>query len=60
MLSEHKIKIADWYKIAIGKVKNFASNLFDKEKYVIHYEKLQLYLGFTLLYAYWDLINHNG
>ena len=50
MLSEHKIKIADWYNVAIGKTKNFAPNLVDKEKYVIHYENSQLYLNFTLLY----------
>ena len=38
MLSEYQLKIADLYNIAIGKV----PNLFDKEKYVVHYENLQL------------------
>ena len=34
MLSEYQLKIADLYNIPLGNVKNF-----DKEKYVLHYEK---------------------
>ena len=37
-------KIADLYNIPIGNLKNLDPNFFDKEKYVIHYESLQLYL----------------
>ena len=43
MLSEHQIKIADLYNIPIGNVKKLLPNLFDEEKYVIHYENLKLY-----------------
>ena len=42
MLSEHQLKIADLYNIPTGNVKKLISNFFDKEKYVIHYENLQL------------------
>ena len=40
MLSNYQLKIADLYNISIGNVKKLVSNLFDKEKYVIHYENL--------------------
>ena len=48
MLSEYQLKIADLYNIPISNVKKFVPNFFDKEKYVIHYENLQLYLGVGL------------
>ena len=48
MLSEYQLKIVDLYNIPIGNVKKFVPNLFDKEKYVIHYENLQLYLRLGL------------
>ena len=38
MLSEYQLKIADLYNILIGNFKTLMCNLFDKEKYVIHYE----------------------
>ena len=44
MLSEYQLKVADLYNILIGNVKKLLRNFFDKEKYVIHYENLQLYL----------------
>ena len=44
MLSDYQIKIADLHNIPIGNVKKLVPNFFDKEKYVIHYENLQLYL----------------
>ena len=31
--------------ISIGNVKNLVPNFFDKEKYVLHYNKLQLYFA---------------
>ena len=43
MLSVHQLKIADLYNIPIGNVKKLVPDLFDKEKYVIHYESLKLY-----------------
>ena len=41
-LSEYQLKIADLYNIPIGNVKKLIPNFFDKEKYVFHYENLQL------------------
>ena len=43
MLSDYRLKIADHYNIPIGNVKKIVPNLFNKEKYVIHYENLKLY-----------------
>ena len=48
MLSEYQLKIADLYNISIGIIKKLAPNFFDKEKYVIHYENLQLFLRLGL------------
>ena len=48
MLSEYQLKIADLYNILNGHAKILAPNLFDKEKYVLHYENLQLYLRLGL------------
>ena len=48
MLSEYQIKIADLYNIPIGSAKKLVPNFFDKEKYVIHYENLKLYLRLGL------------
>ena len=48
MLPECQSKIADLYNIPIGNVKKLISNFFDKEKYVPHYENLQLYLRLGL------------
>ena len=48
MLSEYQLKIADLYDISTGNVRKLIPNLFDKEKYVIHYENLKLYLRLGL------------
>ena len=48
MLSEYQLKIADLCNISIGNVKKLVPNFFDKEKYVFHYENLQLYLRLGL------------
>ena len=45
MLSEYQLKISDLYNIPTGNVKKLVPNFFDKEKYVLHHEKLQLYLS---------------
>ena len=44
ILSNCQLKIANFYHIPIGIVKQLVPNHFDKEKYVLHYENLQLYL----------------
>ena len=48
MLCEYQLKIADLYNIPIENVKKLVPNLFEKEKYVIHYENLKLYLRLGL------------
>ena len=40
--------IVDFYNISIGNVKKLVPNLLDKEKYVLHYENLQLYFRLIL------------
>ena len=44
MLSEYQLKIDDLYNITIGNIKKFVPKLFNKEKYVIHYKNLKIYL----------------
>ena len=50
MVSSYQLKIADFYDISIGNVEKLVPNFFYKEKYVLHYENLQIYLklGFEL------------
>ena len=48
MLSNYKLKIADHYDIPIDNVKKIVPSLFDKEKYLFHYENLQLHLRLGL------------
>ena len=47
MLSKHQLMIADIY-VPIGTANKLISNIFNKEKYVLHYENLQLYLRLGL------------
>ena len=49
-LSNYQLRITDFCNIPTGNVKKLAPNLFDKERYELHYENLQLYLrlGFKL------------
>ena len=44
MFSDNQLKIADLYNTPTGNVKKLVPNFFDKEKYVNHFENLQLYL----------------
>ena len=48
MMSNYQIKIAEFYSIPIRNVKKFVPNFFDKEKYVLHYERFQIYLRIGL------------
>ena len=48
MFAKYQLIIADLYKIPIGNVKKLVPNFFDKEKYVLYYENLQLDLRFGL------------
>ena len=48
MLSEYQLKITDLYNVSIRNVKKLVPKFFDEEKYVIHYENLQLYLKLGL------------
>ena len=47
-MSDYQFKIADLYNIDIGDDKKLVLNCFDKEKYVIHYENVQLYFRLGL------------
>ena len=42
MLSNYQIKIPVFYNISIGNIKLLVPNFFDKGKYVLHYENLNL------------------
>ena len=48
MLPEYQLKIADLYNIPIDNVKKIVPNFSDKEKYIIRYENLKLYLSLGL------------
>ena len=45
---EYQLKIINFYNIPTGNIKRLVPNSFDKEKYVFHYENLQLYLRLGL------------
>ena len=44
VLPEYQLKIADFYNIPITNVKKLVSSAFDKDKYLIYYKNIQLYL----------------
>ena len=48
MLSKYQLMISDFYNIPIGDVKKLVPSFFNKEKYVVYYENLQLYLRLGL------------
>ena len=48
ILYENQLKIADFYNIPFSNVKKLIPDFFDKEKYVLHHENLQLYLKLGL------------
>ena len=48
VLSNYQLKVADHYNIPIDNVKKLVPNFLDKEKCVIHYENLQLYIRLRL------------
>ena len=48
MLSGYQLKVAYLYHFPIGNVKKLVLDFFDKEKYVLHCENLQIYLRLGL------------
>ena len=48
MLPCYKLKIADLYNIPTSNDKKLVPKIFNKEKYVLHDENLQLYLRLSL------------
>ena len=48
MLPRYQLKIADLYNIPTSNVKKLVPKIFNKEKYVLHNENLQLYLRLSL------------
>ena len=43
-MSKYQLMLSDFYNILVGTIKKLMRNLFDKEKYVLNYENLLLYL----------------
>ena len=48
MLSKYQLFIDDFHNIPVDNVKKFVPNFLVKEKYVLYYENLQLYLRLEL------------
>ena len=48
MLSKYCKEIADKYEIKVGDIKKLIPNLGNKNKYVVHYKNLQLYLSLEM------------
>ena len=42
---KYQLTTSDFYNTPIGNVKKLVPNFFDKEKYVLYYQSLLLYLG---------------
>ena len=51
MLPIYQLKITAFYQILIGTVKKMLLNFFNKEKYLLHYENLQIYLRLGLIHC---------
>ena len=47
-MSDYQLEIADDYNISICNLKKLVPNFFNKEKYVLQYKNLQLYLWLEL------------
>ena len=64
MLSEDQLKFTQLFNTHISNVKKLVLNFVDKEKQVIHNEKLQLETTIKtrekIHITYLNLINHNG
>ena len=48
MLSKYQVMITELYNIPISNVEELMPNFFDKEKYALHCQNLQLYLSLGL------------
>ena len=42
MLPSYQLKVTNFYNIPIGTVKKLVPKIFDKQKYVLHYDNLQI------------------
>ena len=49
MLSPYSNALLEKLNMKVGKVKKLVPNLFDKEKYVLHYRNLKLYLKYGMV-----------
>ena len=47
-MSSYQLKIGYFYNIPIGTVKILVPNFFDKEKYVLYYQNLPIYLKVSI------------
>ena len=48
VLSNYQLKIVHLYNISIGNIKELVLKIFDKEQYLLHYEKAQQHLRLEL------------
>ena len=48
ILSNYQLNMTDFFSIPMSNVKKLVPNFFDKEKYSLHYENLQLSLRLGL------------
>ena len=48
ILSDYQLKIAELHNVPIGNAKKFVPNFFEKGKYVLHFQNLQLYIRLGL------------
>ena len=48
MSTNYQLNFVDLYNIPYSNVKNLVPNVFDKEKYVIYYENLNIYFSLGL------------
>ena len=48
MLPDYQLKIAHDYNVSFGNIKKLVLNFVRKEKYVLHYKNLHLYLRLGL------------
>ena len=64
MLSKDQLIISNFYNFPISNITKLVPKVFDKERYVLHYEYLKLYLRLGLklkqYITFYNSINYNS